>query len=131
MGAVAGSALSPPLRPDTLWEELQAYAPRKGNLFVLGHVQAATLTCGDTAPCSIDLGLYVDGDPVGHTNQRLSSDCSSQPCKIHVPEQDLFGIAPEAAAGAHTVQLCSRTRTGKITSFSHEAGEIGAILLGS
>ena len=131
MGAVGGNAAGPRAQPNRVWDELRPTIRRGGSLFVLGHVELATLTCGGTAPCSIDLGLYVDSHPVPHTGRTLASDCSTRPCKIRVRQQDLFGIVRGLAAGVHAVQLSSRTQTGSITGFSHRGGEVGLILLGN
>ena len=131
MSAVAGSAMNPPPHPDRLWEDVRPDTPRRGNLFVMAHVESATLTCGDNAPCSVHLGLYVDDAPIEHTDRVLTSDCSAEPCVIRVFQQDLFGSAAGVASGSHRVQLCSRTLTGTIADFSEEGGEIAAILLGA
>jgi hypothetical protein len=131
MGAVAGSATKPPAQPDRPWENLSATSSGSGKLFVQAHVDSATLTCGGGAPCSVDLGLYVDNQPVDHTDRVLTSDCSSGPCQIHVSQQDLFGIAPSVKSGPHRIQLCSKARTGTTVDLSEEGGELTAILLGS
>jgi len=130
MGAVAGSAATPPTEPDKLWESVAPTTAVAGKLFVIAHVESATLTCAGSDPCSVDLGLYVDDKPVGQTDRVLTSGCSTS-CQIHVPEQDLFGIAADVASGAHSVQLCSKTRTGMVTDLSGKIGEVGAVLLGT
>jgi len=131
MGAVAGSATAPPAQPDRLWESVAPTTSVAGNLFVLAHVDSATLTCAGSDPCSVDLGLYVDDQPVEQTDRVLTSDCASTPCQIRVPQQDLFGIAVDLAPGAHSVQLCSKTRAGMVTDLSGKVGEVGAVLLGT
>src|SRR5215217_9556483 len=88
MGAVAGSAMAPPPQPDKLWENLDLTLSRRGNLWVTAHVESGTLLCADNAPCSVDLGLYVDDQPVAHTDRVLSSDCTGTGCRIHVSEED-------------------------------------------
>src|SRR5829696_7415947 len=120
MGAVAGSAMAPPPQPDKLWENLDLTLSRRGNLWVTAHVESGTLLCADNAPCSVDLGLYVDDQPVAHTDRVLSSDCTGTGCRIDVSEEDLFGIATGRATGSHHVQLCSRTRSGTITDYVTE-----------
>jgi hypothetical protein len=132
VGAVDGNAPTPPLRPNRLWQEHVAITTsRKGSLFVLAHVDAATLTCVGTRACSVDVGLYVDGRPVPHTDRIATSDCGSRPCKIRLRQQDLFGIATGIPRGGHLVELFSKDRSGATQqAVVKRNGEVGALAVG-
>jgi len=132
IGAVDGNAATPPVRPNRTWQQRVAIATSKrGSLFVLGHVDAATLTCVGAASCSIDVGLYVDGHPVPHTDRVRTSDCASKPCRIRIRQEDLFGIATGVSAGIHTVQLASKDRVRATQpAVVKRDGEVGALSIG-
>jgi hypothetical protein len=132
IGAVDGDAPAPPVKPNRLWQEHVAFkTPKSGGLFVFGHVDAATLTCVGTGSCSIDIGLYVDGRPVPHTDRVATADCTTTPCAIRVRQQDLFGVATGVAAGGHVVQLASKDRSGAtMPAVVKRYGEVGALSIG-
>lgn len=132
IGAVDGNASTPPARPNRPWQEHVAITTaRRGSLFVLGHVDAATLTCVGTASCRIDIGLYVDGRPVPHTDRLATADCTSKPCRIRLRQQDLFGVATGVAAGSHMVQLASKDRSGATQpAVVKRNGEVAALSIG-
>jgi hypothetical protein len=129
--AVDGNASTPPVRPNRLWQERVAITTPRGSLFVLGHVDSATLTCAGAARCSIEIGLYVDGHPVPHTARVATADCASKPCRIRVRQEDLFGLATGLTAGGHLVQLASKDRSGATQrAVVKRNGEVGALSIG-
>jgi hypothetical protein len=132
VGAVDGNAPTPPARPNRLWQEhVSVKTPTSGGLFVLGHVDSATLTCVGTASCSINIGLYVDGRPVPHTDRVATADCASKPCRIRVRQEDIFGVATGVPAGGHVVQLASKDQSGATqTAVVKRDGEVGAFSIG-
>jgi hypothetical protein len=100
--AAAGSTLgAPAASPDQTFASTVVTTKAAGPLLItsLGTVSS---TCA-VAPCTADVGIYVDGQPVAHTLAHVS-DTGSAPF-------NQIGLTGSVAIGAHTVSIAAK-RTG-------------------
>lgn len=69
--------------------------PVGGQLLVAGQWQSPTMKCGATAPCSVTVGLYVDGIPVrgAYRDVSLAPNAAIDPNDAFT----LVGLIPVAA----------------------------------
>jgi hypothetical protein len=75
--------------------------PTSGKLLVNGKNIRAGLTCFSDGPCSVTWGLWVDGQPIPGSGQRLSAAAGSS---VREPVV-VYGVMDGVAAGTHTVEL--------------------------
>ena len=132
-GAATSAAGTPPVTPSprTTAGATQITAPSAGKLMVLGRFESANWQCLNIAgPCTLAVGLYVDGQPVAGTLASANLPAGSNVTAFG--SYDHFGVSAPVQAGTHTVRLQATETAGLSTAGleSIQGLSVGAILLG-
>lgn len=77
-------------------------SPSAGKLFAMGSIQSQVSCSSSASPCSLDPGLYVDGQPVAGTLREESAATMSTSA---IRDINMFGVRGTLAAGAHTITI--------------------------
>jgi hypothetical protein len=97
IAAGASGIFDPPPNPDGALVSAQIATPSSGRLLVSAYGRVLAQDCRGS--CTLDVGLYVDGNPVPKT----SHYCPSYSTCDYIDQW--VGIAPNVPAGTHTVSL--------------------------
>jgi hypothetical protein len=91
-------------------------APVAGDLFVMGTLDGARVVCSDAGSCSLEYGLYVDGQPVPGTLRTIQAGASESS-----PASAVFmgGVATGVSAGEHTVTIGLKNRDSVAYTLSY------------
>jgi hypothetical protein len=120
IAAGASGIFDPPPNPDGALVSAQIATPRSGRLLLSGYGRVLAQDCRGS--CTLDVGLYVDGNPVPKT----SHYCPSYSTCDYIDQW--VGIAPNVPAGTHTVSLSYKS-VG-YTTVGSVGSHIWAIALG-
>ena len=99
--------------------------PTAGKLFVLGDAPAMNVGCSGS-PCSVDIGLYVDGQPVPGTKRSFSAAAGMSQTK----SLTISGVTGTLPAGTHTVSFGRTQTSGSVVPFTNNDSHTSAIALG-
>ena len=94
-----------------------------GPIFVIGVLRDPFVTCGLTAACGAQWGVYVDGKPVPESGLALQADAGSGDGRT---SYTLYGASARVARGQHTVELV-RAVFGAGASVGEFGVQLGAI----
>lgn len=127
----AGTDPTPPASPTTTYQTLPVTTSSSARLFVQGRVALYNFACTSGAPCTVVLGLYVDGQPVPGGGLEISSPfgCGTS-CDGTSTNPSVFGLTAPIPAGSHTVTLSSKATVGSVSSSFVGLGQLTAMVLG-
>ena len=94
-----------------------------GTVFVMAVLRDPFITCGLTAGCSAQWGVYVDSKPVPDSGLVLQADAGSGDGRT---TYTLYGVSARVARGQHTVELV-RAVSGAGASVGEFGVQLGAI----
>jgi hypothetical protein len=99
-----------------------------GQVFVMAKVLVGATCPAGPYNCAFDVGVYLDGDPVPGTYGHSLLEHGTSATETF----QLFGIAPEVAAGSHALTVGWEGESPNHASAFAEYGEshLGAIALG-
>lgn len=99
--------------------------PTAGKLFVLGDAPGMLVGCSGS-PCSVDIGLYVDGQPVPGTKRSFSAGAGM----VQTKSLTISGVTGTLPAGIHTVSFRRINTSGSVIVFTSNDSHTSAIALG-
>jgi hypothetical protein len=100
--------------------------PSAGKLFAMGSIQSQVNCTSSASPCTLQLGLYVDGKPLPGT---LREESAKNGELAPIRDLNMFGVSASLAAGSHTVTIGLHKAAG--TGVDNEWNDsVGGVLLG-
>jgi hypothetical protein len=125
----AAPALPPAALPGTgpsFIKDMHINLPTAGRLMIFAEAGRTVAECAPAVACQVDLGLYVDGEPV-RGGQRYRPEPGGVTPEV-LPS--LFGLTGELDAGSHVVELRFVGRSGGFHLQPDPDANLAAIALG-